>query len=99
MEAGGWSWRSDHDHASLALQRRSGGQAGCGGHFSMIVQFIFLTYITGIEMEDGIGSLWGPLLLTGFFRNGNTKFKDIPSVINTGRLFDHIFAIIIAAEL
>ena len=25
MEAGGW--RSDHDHASLALQRRSGGQA------------------------------------------------------------------------
>ena len=30
---------------------------GCGGHFSRTVQFIFLTYIAGIEMEDGIGSL------------------------------------------
>ena len=72
---------------------------GCGGHLSRTVQFIFLTYIAGIEMEDGIGSLWGPSLLTVFFRNGNTKIKDIPSIINTGRLFDHIFAIIIVAEL
>ena len=50
-------------------------------------------------MEDGIRSLWGPLLLTVFFRNGNTKFNDIPSIINTGRLFDHIFAIIIVAAV
>ena len=27
---------------------------GCGGHLSRTVQFIFLTYIAGIEMEDGI---------------------------------------------
>ena len=38
------------------------------GHFSTTVQFIFLTYIAGIEMEDGIESLWGPSLLTVFFK-------------------------------
>ena len=72
---------------------------GCGGHFSRTVQFIFLTYIAGMDMKDSIRSLWGPSLLIFFFRNGNTKFNDNPSIINTGRLFDHIFAIIIVAAV
>ena len=53
LEAGGLIMIMQASHYSGGVEVRP----GCGGHLSRTVQFIFLTYIAGIEMEDGIGSL------------------------------------------
>ena len=100
MEAGGWSWRSDHDHASLALQRRSGGQARV---WRTLLQNCTV-HIPHLHCWDRDGRWYRVSLRTFvadcFFQKWKYQ-NQWYSIINTGtgRLFDHIFAIIIAAAV